>query len=121
MGVVESVDTLRHRFTLRDSTGSSTFDRENVGALDLGAGRRGAAEGAGMGAIIGLKIGAVGGSIVVAVTHFSKADENCGDCMITPTPVAVVGAIALTAVSSLLGALFGAAAPSERWQPIFPE
>jgi len=75
--------------------GTSTFDRENVGALDLGAGRHGAAEGAGMGAIIGLKIGAVGGSRVVAVTHFSNADENCGDCMITPTPVAVVGAMRL--------------------------
>lgn len=121
MGDVESVDTLRHQFTLRDSTGSSTFDRDDVVALELSAGRRGAAEGAGMGAIIGLKIGAVVGSIVVAVTYFSKADENCGDCIITPTPVAVVGAISLTAVTSLLGALFGAAAPGERWQPIFPE
>jgi len=73
--------------------GTSTFGRENVAARDPGAGRRGAAEGAGMGAIIGLKIGAVGGSIVVAFTPLSKADEHCGDCMITPTPVAVVGAM----------------------------
>ena len=118
IGDLERVDSLRDRFTIRDSTGLRTFETSAVLWLDVSAGIRTTGEGAGRGAINGLKVGAVLGGILIAGALYQ--DARCDTCKIASTPFAVLASLPVMAVTSLLGAVIGSAAPGERWDRIMP-
>lgn len=95
--------------------GAVTVPLAELARLDVSMGRRTRGEGARRGAVRGLVGGLAVGAVLVGFGAVTDAREGCRGCYISATAGAVILAVPLTAVTTVGGALLGAAAPGDRW------
>lgn len=92
----------------------TTVILDSIASLAIGR-PRSVRAGAGNGAWIGFRVGAVLAVLATTAVWLSDADENCNDCFIPATPAIAVLGVLGTGVLTVGGAVLGAAAPGEIW------
>ena len=120
VGRVAAVDSAGFTLAVRGDSLPRRFLTADVGALDVRVGRESAGRGAARGFVKGLLVGVVGGGLLTAGVALSNADERCDDCFVSPTGVMAAVGVAFTGVTSVAGALIGAARPPDRWARVLP-
>ncbi len=96
-------------------SGMVTTPLAELAWMDVSMGRLSRGEGARRGARNGLIGGLAVGVVLVGLGAASDAGEGCGDCFLSATTGAVLLSLPLTALTTVGGALLGAAAPGDRW------
>lgn len=110
-----TADSIRIR---RDMTGDTLLlTWGEVQRLDVSLRQFTAAGGARRGARVGFAVGA--GISALAIVLAIHADRRGGDYNVPATGLTAVYGVGFTAVTTVLGAAFGAAAPGEQWREVY--
>lgn len=106
-----SADTL----TLRDAKGGIVqVPMVSLRELSVSGGRRSGAAGAVRGGTIGLAGGALSGAVI----GYASGDDPAGWFAFTAEDKAVMLGVLLGGAGAVVGAIIGALAPGEQWEPI---
>ena len=106
--------------------GLASVPIDRVDRLEVAQGRRPRSDGAWRGARVGALVGGVPMTLLTSYaigTDVRAARRGGGDCMIgcPASPYVAAGGLVLTGISTLLGAVIGAAAaPRDRWTRVDP-
>jgi hypothetical protein len=90
----------------------------HVERLEVSLGQRTVREGALRGARKGAIVGVVTSALLIGMGAIQDAGDDCGECWITATGVAVLVSVPLIGITTGGGALLGAMSPGEKWQRV---
>lgn len=91
-----------------------------VQSLERSVARLSEGEGAWWGAKRGFLGGAAVGAVLVGLGAIGDAQGDCGDCFVTASAAAAFLGVSLTALTTTIGAVWGAVSPPERWERVVP-
>ncbi|HEX2204858.1 MAG TPA: hypothetical protein VHG91_16230 [Longimicrobium sp.] len=92
----------------------------DVRRMDVSLGVRTPSQGAWRGLKKGFLTGVVLSGAIIAAAAIEDEQDPCGDCFFNATLSAVIISVPLTGATTLLGTVWGAAAPGERWRRVQP-